>query len=119
LSLGLESPLPHLAPHLVLVPSSCSSFLLPSAVTQQHAGWILHKRFWILDSLQRGFWILDSLQKGFWILLDSLQSILGKGFSDSGFFTLQLDFILFCRFRSYDEEHFKLIVIYNSLFINK
>jgi hypothetical protein len=160
LSLGLESPLPHLAPHLVLVPSSCSSFLLPSAVTQQHAGWILHKRFWILDSLQKGFWtlldslqsilgkgfwdsgfvaerildssgffakyslgkdsgILDSLQKGFWTLLDSLQSILGKGFSDSGFFTLQLDFILFCRFRSYDEEHFKLIVIYNSLFINK
>jgi hypothetical protein len=52
-------------------------------------------------------------------ILDSLQSTLGKGFWDSGFFTLQLDFIVSCRFRSYDEEHFKLIVIYNSLFINK
>jgi len=92
--------------------------------TKDSGFWILCKKdsglFWILCKvfLEKDSGILDSLQKGFWPLLDSLQSILGKGFSDSAFFTLQLDFILFCRFRSYDEEHFKLIVIYNSLFIN-
>jgi hypothetical protein len=88
---------------LFLLLASC---LLPSTATQQQAG-----------EAKDGFFAKRVLAKGFWILLDCLQTILGKGFCDSGFFTLQF-FIFFCRFKSYDGEHFKLIVIYISLSIN-
>jgi len=60
--------------------------------TKDSGFWILCQKdsglFWTLCEvfLEKDSGILDSLQKGFWTLLNSLQSILGKGVWDSGFF---------------------------------